>query len=96
MPHPAEITMTSATARPRSLDELALLGTGRYARDIRPTLRPEDDGKFVALDVDTGDYEIDEDDYAALMRLRARRPTGDLWLERVGEPAADRFGGRGL
>jgi hypothetical protein len=59
---------------------------------VRPALRPEDDNKFVAIDVRTGDYEIDEDDYAAVSRLRARRPSAEVWLERAGQTAAYRLG----
>ncbi|HWY88843.1 MAG TPA: hypothetical protein VNX28_19175 [Gemmataceae bacterium] len=44
-------------------DELACLGGDIFDRQVRSALRPEDDGKFVAIDVETGDYEIDEDDY---------------------------------
>ena len=76
----------------RTLDELAALGTDIYDRQVRPQLRPEDAGKFVALDVDTGEYEVDEDDYAAIARLRARRPAADVWLMRAGERAAYRIG----
>jgi hypothetical protein len=72
----------------RSLDELARLAGEIYERRVRPTLRPDDDGKFVAIDVVTGDYEIDKDDYTAVMRLRERNPEGELWLGRVGRPAA--------
>ena len=75
----------------RSLDEVTRLGTEVYARVVKPALRPEDDGKFVAVDIDTGDYETDDDDDSAVMRLRARRPDGEFWLERVGEPAAYRM-----
>jgi hypothetical protein len=42
-------------------------------------------------DLATGDHELDEDDYAAVMRLRNRRPSADVWLARVGEPAAYRM-----
>lgn len=76
----------------RTLDELAALGGDIYDRQIRPSLRPEDDGKFVAIDVETGDYELDDDDYAAVMRLRARRPGADIWLMRAGYPTTYRFG----
>ena len=44
------------------------------------------DGKFVAIDVETGDYEMDEDDYAAVTRLRSRKPEADIWLMRAGYP----------
>jgi hypothetical protein len=77
-----------ATDPARSPDDLARLGGEVFGRRVRPALRPEDDGKFVALDVVTGDYEIDGDDYAAVTRLRGRRPDADVWLERVGQPTA--------
>ena len=75
----------------RTPEELARLGSEVFDRHVRPALRPEDDGKFVAIDIDTGDHEIDEDDYAAVTRLRARRPSAEVWLGRVGQPAAYRM-----
>jgi len=56
----------------RTPEELARLGADVFDRRVRPALRPEDDGKFVAVDVVTGEYEVDDDDYAAVARLRAR------------------------
>lgn len=76
----------------RSLEEIDRLGTEVFDRRIRPTLRPEDDGKFIAIDVDTSDYEIDEDDYTAITRLEARNPTAEVWLMRAGFPATCRMG----
>jgi hypothetical protein len=64
-----------------------------FDRQVRPALRPEDDGKFVAIDVETGDYEMDQDDYAAVARLRSRKPTADIWLLRAGSPTTYRLGG---
>ena len=75
----------------RTPEELARLGAEAFNRHVRPKLRPEDDGKFVAIDVVTGDHEIDEDDYTAVTRLRARRPSADVWLECVGQPASCRL-----
>ena len=72
-------------------EELARLGAEAFDRHVRPTLRPEDDGRFVAIDIGTGDYEMDQDDYAAVMRLRARRPSADIWLACVGQPATYRM-----
>lgn len=79
------------TAERRSREEVARIGHEVYDRVVQPLLRPEDDGKFVAVDIDTGDYEADADDYTAVMRLRARRPDGEFWLERAGEPTAYRM-----
>jgi hypothetical protein len=79
-------------ATKRTLDELAALGGDIFDRQIRPTLRPEDDGKFVAVDVETGDFEVNEDDYAAVTRLRSRNPAADIWLMRAGSPTTYRMG----
>jgi hypothetical protein len=76
----------------RSPEELARLGEEIFDRRVRPSLRPADDGKFVAIDVRTGDYELDEDDYAAVSRLRARNPAAEVWLMRAGQAAAYRMG----
>jgi hypothetical protein len=71
----------------RTLDELARLGGEVFARQIRSKLRPEDDGKYVAIDVDSGEYEIDADDCAAVANLRAKKSSADLWLMRAGHKA---------
>jgi hypothetical protein len=77
---------------PRTLHELAGLGTAIFDRQIRPALRPEDDGKFVAIDVQSGEYELDDDDYSAVARLRSRHPTAEVWLMRAGYPTTCRIG----
>jgi hypothetical protein len=77
-----------AADKRRSPEEIDRLAAEVYDRRLRPSFRPEDEGKFVAFDVDTGDYEIDEDDYTAIMRLRARRPDGEFWLARTDHFAA--------
>ena len=79
----------------RPLAELGRLGDAIYDQQIRSTRQPEDRGKFVAIDVDTGEYEMDEDDYKAVMGLRARMPAADSWLVRVGYAATCRIGGFG-
>ncbi len=69
----------------RPTDEVARLGKEIYIRLVRPKLVAADDGKFVALDILTGDYEIDDDDdYQAIMKLRTRSPAAEIWLEMAG------------
>ena len=80
-----------ATKPDRSLEERDRLGAETFDRLVRRLLQPEDDGKFVAFDIDTGDHEIDADDYTAVMRLRARNPGAEVWLERAGRPTAFDF-----
>jgi len=81
-----------ATHSQHTPDELARLGEQIFVQQVRPALKPTDDGKFVAVDVTTGAYEIDEDDYTAVMRLRSRIPTADIWLMCAGSPTTYRMG----
>ena len=84
-----------AVLEPRySKDEFAQRGQIIYTRDIRPHLTAEDEGKFVAIDIETGAYEIDRDDYTATERLLDRHPRAQIWLLRVGHRTAYRIGGR--
>ena len=82
-----------AVLEPRySKEEFAQRGQAIYERDIRPHLAAGDEGKFVAVDVETGAYELDRDDYTATEHLLARHPRAQIWLCRVGQRAAYRIG----
>jgi hypothetical protein len=84
-----------ATEPRLSREKLARRGDDVYARQVRPTLRPEDDGKFVAIDVESGTFEMDADEYAAVARVHRRVPGAQVWLVRAGYPATHRLrGGR--
>lgn len=76
-----------------SKEEFARRGDEIYDRDIRPLLEVENEGKFVAIDIETGAWEMDADALAACERLIARAPDGQTWLTRVGHPYAHRIGG---
>lgn len=69
-----------------SKDEHARLGTELYEQKIRPVVEPGNHGKIVAIDVDTGEYEVDVSTVAAGDRLRARLPDAQIWFVRVGYP----------
>jgi hypothetical protein len=73
-----------ATEPRRRPGEIAQLGAEVFDRQVRAALRPEEDGKFVAIDIGTGAYELTEDDYAAFTRLHGRCPSAEVWLGRVG------------
>ena len=68
--------------------DVGRLGRDLYARVVQPQLRPEDDNKYVAIDVDTGAFEVDESDIEAVMRLHTVRADARVWLERAGWAAA--------
>ena len=81
--------MTTSTPR-HSKEELARLAMEILRTRIEPLLLPQDKGKFVAIDVNTGEYEIDEDDYSAATRLQARLPDADQFLACAGYPTTYR------
>jgi hypothetical protein len=86
-----------AALEPRySKEEFARRGQAIYERDIRSHIKVGDEGKFVAVDIETGAYEMDRDDYTATERLLARYPNAQIWLLRVGHGAAYRIGGRSV
>src|SRR5688500_6674255 len=86
-----------AAIKPRySKAEFAKRGEAIFEKDIRPHLKDEDDDDFVAIDIETGAYEIDASEMAASHRLRARVPKAQTWLRRVGSRFAHSFGGRRL
>lgn len=68
--------------------EIASRGEEIYEREFRDKLEPAQTGKFLVIDIDTGDYEIDADEVAALQRAIARSPDGHRYLKRIGFPAA--------
>ena len=59
--------------------EVGRLGREIYDRDIRPKVEKDNVGKFIAIDILSGDYEIDDDEIAVLKRTSARQPRGE-WL----------------
>jgi repressor of nif and glnA expression len=79
-----------------SKEEIARRGDEIYERIVRPHLKPADKDRFVAIDVDTGEYEITDTELEAIRRLHARLPDSQTWLVRVGSRYVYRFGGRTL
>jgi hypothetical protein len=83
-----------AIKRRYSKEEFARRGDEIYERVVRPRLQPKDEGAFVAIDIETNEYELDRNELAACDRLRARLPEAQTWMVRVGSRYVHRFGGR--
>ena len=81
-----------ATQARYSKEEFAQRGDTLYERDIRPVVEAGNEGRFVVIDIETGAYEIDRDDYTATERLRRRQPDAQIWLLRIGRQATHRIG----
>lgn len=77
-----------------SAEQFAQRGQEIYEQVIRPILSTGDEGKFVAIDIESGNYEIDASDYTAVERLLKRLPDAQVWLMQVGQRAAHRVGAR--
>jgi hypothetical protein len=63
-------------------------GQALYEASIRPLVEPQHNGKFLVMDVESGEYEIDANMLAALDRLRLNRPGAEPYVVRVGHPTA--------
>jgi hypothetical protein len=75
-----------------SKEEFARRGDEIYASQIAPHLKPADKDKFLAIDIETGEFELAAKELAACDALRARIPEAQIWLVRVGSPYVHRFG----
>lgn len=79
-----------------SKEDACRRGEEIYDRDIRAGVEADNKGKYVAIDIESGAWEMDADEVAAGDRLRARFPTAQIWMTRVGYGYIRRFGaGRG-
>ena len=84
----------TATKRRYGKEEFAHRGDQVYEAQVRPHLKDSDEGKFAAVDIETGNYEVDADSLKACDTLNARVPDAQIWLVRIGSRYLDRFGGR--
>jgi hypothetical protein len=74
-------------------EEHARRGTEMYERQIRSQVEEGNQGKIVAIDIETGAFEVAEDVLTASERLLARHPNAQIWCVRIGHRAVHRFGG---
>ncbi len=72
--------------------EVARRGRQLYEERIRSRVEPAHDGRFLVVDVDSGEYALADDELEAFPRTREKTPEGVLFLIRVGHRAAHRIG----
>lgn len=75
-----------------SPEELARRGQAYYDQHLRAELEPEHNGEFLALEVESGDYELGQSQIAALDRAEASHPDSVFYILRVGHRTAARIG----
>lgn len=85
--------MTQTELSPKEICER---GDEIYHRDLQSKLdTPENKRKILVIDIESGNYEMDEDkrQLEASRRLRARQPDGVFYFMRIGYPSMTKLGG---
>ena len=87
--------MNNTATSPRlSNEEISRRGEELYARDLRAIIQTDENiGKILALDINTGAYEIDVYSLPAADRLCARVPDAIVYALRIGYDAVYALGG---
>jgi hypothetical protein len=85
------------TTQPRySKEEFARRGDEIYQSQIRSQVEEGNDGKIVAIDIETAAFEVADNTIDATDRLYDRYPDAQPWVIRIGHRAVYRFGSRSL
>ena len=86
-----------AIRQPRySKEEFAQRGDLIYQTQIRPQIEVGNHGKIVAIDIESGDFEVANSPILAVDRLYEHKPNAQPWVIRIGHRAVFRFGSRSL
>ena len=82
-----------AVRQPRySKEEFAQRGDALYESEVRAQVEDGNHGKIVAIDIETGAFELADDTMVAARQLYKRVPDAQPWLIRIGYRAVHRFG----
>lgn len=76
--------------------EIAQRGRQLYDEYLRAQVTEGNLGKFLVIDIETGEHEIDQEELAALQRAKAKHPEAALYMVRIGSRTAYQLGGAGL
>jgi hypothetical protein len=77
-----------------SKEEFARRGDEIYESQVRPQIEEGNHGRIVAIDIETGAFELADDTITATDRLYERVPDAQPWVIRIGYRAVFRFGSR--
>ncbi|MDJ0589873.1 MAG: hypothetical protein QNJ72_07740 [Pleurocapsa sp. MO_226.B13] len=79
-----------------SKEEFARRGNEIYESQVRQQVEEGNHGKLVAIDIETGAFEVANTPMEAVDRLYEREPDAQPWVIRIGHRAVFRFGSRSL
>jgi hypothetical protein len=77
-------------------EEYARRGNEIYESQVRSQVEEGNHGRIVAIDIETGAFEVADNTIAAVDRLYERYPDAQPWVIRIGHRAVYRFGSRSL
>jgi hypothetical protein len=75
-----------------SKEEFARRGNEIYETQVRPQVEEGNHGKIVAIDIETGAFELAKDTMTASDKLLERYPDAQIWRVRIGHKGVHRFG----
>jgi hypothetical protein len=75
-----------------SKEEFAQRGNEIYEFQVRAQVEEGNHGRIVAIDIDTGAFELAKDTMTASDRLIERYPEAQIWCVRIGHKSVHRFG----
>ena len=79
-----------------SKEEFARRGDEIYESQVRQQVEEGNHGKIVAIDIETGAFEVADTPISATDRLYERYPDAQPWVIRIGHRAVYRFGSQSL
>lgn len=82
--------MTTATTE-FTTEEIVQRGKEIYYHDMLPLIPFGNEGRVVAIDVRTGEFEVGDNASASATQLRGRRPEAVIFFMRVGYPTMARI-----
>ena len=77
-----------------SKEEFARRGDEIYETQVRSQVEEGNHGKIVAIDIETGAFEVADDSLSAAKQLLKRLPEAQIFGIRIGHRAVHRFGFR--
>jgi hypothetical protein len=85
--------LNSSPRQPKySKEEFAQRGNEIYETHIRSQVEAENQGKVIAIDIETAAYEIAEDSLTAAKQLLKRYPNAQIYGLRIGHRGIHSFG----
>jgi hypothetical protein len=75
-----------------SKEEFARRGNEIYESHVRSQVEQGNHGEIVAIDIETGAFELAKDTITASDRLLERYPDAQIWCVRIGHRGVHRFG----